>query len=135
VDRVVARVLILAILAVVIVVGLDERRPVERALVVAGRRAATAVGWYHATQPMSLTIEPPCTSVTVRAWGQPWIGTAPSALVAGGGRTSVVQDVGVLTRTSYGDATFADGGRLSFVLRKIGQNPPADPSCGGNQRA
>ena len=133
-DRVVARVLALAVVAIVIVVALKDGGPVRRSVVVAGRRVATGAGWYHATEPMSLTIEPRCASVTVQAWGRPWTGAAPPAL-AGGNRGQSVEDVGVLTRTSYGSATFADGGGVSVVLRRSGPPRPSDPSCGAAQRA
>jgi hypothetical protein len=133
VDRVIVRVLALAVLAIVIAVALKDGGPVRRTLVVAGRRAATAVGWYHATEAMSLTVEPRCPTVTVQAWGRPWTGPAPSALSTGTARASVVQDVGVLTRTGYDSATFADGGGLSVVLRRT--MPPSGTSCGAAQRA
>ena len=131
-DRVVGRVLALAVVAIVIVVALEDGGPLRRTLVTAGRRIATGVGWYHATELMTLTIEPRCANVTVRAWGQPWTGPAPSALAAGNGRRSV-QDVGVLTRTSYSSATFADGGGLSFVLRRNLPERSSDTSCGAAQ--
>ena len=134
VDRVIPRVLALAVVAIVIVVALREVGPVRRTLVVAGRRVATAVDWYHATEAMSLTIEPHCTSVTVQAWGQPWIGPAPSALAAGSGGPSVIQDPGVLTRTSYSSATFADGGGVSVVLRRTVPQHLPETSCGAGQR-
>jgi hypothetical protein len=126
-DRVVVRLLVLAALAILIVAALGDRARVQRALVVAGRRVATAVGSYHATMP--LVIEPRCSSVAVQAWGQRWIGVVPSALAPESGRPSVPQDVGLLTRTSYNSATFADGGGLSFVMRRTGQPHSTDTTC------
>jgi hypothetical protein len=134
VDRVVARLLALAVVAILIVVALTSGGPVRRTMVVAGRRVATAVGWYHATQAMSLTIEPRCTTVTVQAWGQRWVGPAPSALAAGTARASAIQDIGVVTRTGYSSATFADGGGLSVVLHRTVPQQVPDTSCGAGQR-
>ena len=129
-DRWIARVLALAAVAILLVAALGDRQ-LRRGLVVAGRRAATAVGWYHATMPF--TIEPRCASVAVNAWGQSWIGATPSALVTRDERASTVQDVGVLTRTGYGSATFTDGGGLSVALRRMGPRPSPDPTCSGPQ--